>query len=246
MAIQVRCAHCGAVYQVPDDKAGQSGKCRCGELMQVPAKPAAQAAPARPAEVRRPAAPTLAEAAGHERAGPMVECRHCGMKTHEGMECEWCHQPLGTAPPVPTLHRPAGEQMHERVHERHSGAVPGIVVVVLVLIGLSLLAIPVLAVAMRGAMLGFAAAMGVPPQAGIANFVLAVAGVTWLLSLGLFIGILKRSPAAYWIYLVLQILALLGGFGLAIFVHRIPYLSLINLTIVRFWCMPNCKDWFGV
>lgn len=245
MAIQVRCSHCGAVYQVPDDKAGQSGKCRCGELMQVPAKPAAQAAPAGPAEVRRPA-PSLAEAAGHERAGPMVECRHCGMKTHEGTECEWCHQPLGTAAPVPKLHRPAGEQMRERVHERYSGAMPGIVAVVLFFMGLGLLAMPFVALAMRGAMLGATAALGIAPQAGFATPILVGVGIGWLLSLLLFIGILKRSPAAYWVYLVLQVLALLGGFALTILAHRIPFLSLINLTIVCYWCKQNCKDWFGV
>ena len=37
MAISVTCSECGATHNVPDDRAGQVGRCPCGATMAVPA-----------------------------------------------------------------------------------------------------------------------------------------------------------------------------------------------------------------
>ena len=33
--LRITCSECGATYEVPDDRAGQTGKCRCGNLIPV-------------------------------------------------------------------------------------------------------------------------------------------------------------------------------------------------------------------
>ena len=112
MAIAVVCPKCGKKYQVPENRAGQKGKCRCGSMIQVPrvAQPAASDDPSRKAAERQQAAIPPSETraqvpmAGQSRrkpvgpapASPSTESRPAGGPQN----------PPGTSPSTPPIEEP--------------------------------------------------------------------------------------------------------------------------------------------
>jgi len=40
MAIKIKCPECGTEYNVRDERAGQTGRCRCGNLISIPSEEA--------------------------------------------------------------------------------------------------------------------------------------------------------------------------------------------------------------
>jgi len=96
--IQFKCEHCGAAFNVPDEKAGKSGKCpKCGQIIHIPAMTSAQS-PATGDPVGEASAPPIAEAAqpaapAHEAKGPSPAVRALGW----GMAVVACLNAVGLA-----------------------------------------------------------------------------------------------------------------------------------------------------
>lgn len=56
MAIEIKCPKCSTVHQVPDERAGQTGRCKCGESIVIPSSPEESASPAAH-EAAKPSSP---------------------------------------------------------------------------------------------------------------------------------------------------------------------------------------------
>ena len=76
MTIHIQCPQCSATYEVSEDRAGQSGKCRCGALIPIPA---AHEAPSQSGSSQQtPEAPTGATLA--------LTCGKCGQVYNLGQD----------------------------------------------------------------------------------------------------------------------------------------------------------------
>ena len=248
MAIEVTCPACGRQFELADELAGKSGRCKCGEALQVPQEPA------------RPA------------TDDTVECRHCGMRSRSGAVCEWCRQPFAgpSKTPAPREH-PIGAPLvdHERGPETPA-PVAVTVIRILMLLGLIFGWLAVVAFMLLGLLASFmpadegfiaGAAIGI-----VGLFLGAVMGLTtWL-----WIALGRASNAAWWIYTVLLGLSLLfrpiqllililaastptsesvTGAEPAVLAMQIAFGVLqlaISMAVMVFWQQRDVKRWYGV
>jgi len=56
MAIEIKCPKCNTVHRAPDDRAGQTGRCKCGENIVIPSSPEQPTSPANH-EAAKPTSP---------------------------------------------------------------------------------------------------------------------------------------------------------------------------------------------
>lgn len=249
MAIEVVCPACGARHEVPDDRAGRTGRCGCGERLLVPV--------ATSTPVARPSALT-------------VECRHCGMQSRPGTHCEWCRQPFGL-PERPVYEQPFGHQPYDVGRGPESPApVPVVVIRILMLLSV-ICGWLVVAFCLLG---GLAISFMEIEYSGAVGAVLGVIG----LFVGLFVGLQtwlwyalgRASNAAWWIHTVLLGLKLVFG-PIAILVMILaantptevnvlgeePAMLAIRIAssivefavavvVMVFWQQHAVKRWYGV
>lgn len=102
MPIQVTCSHCGKTYQLPEARAGQTGKCQCGHLIRVPEAPESTRPDVPPPPAAPPPGPVLEDEV--PEAGE-VRCPSCGMVARQARVCEWCNATLVPDMPPPPLSR---------------------------------------------------------------------------------------------------------------------------------------------
>lgn len=235
MAIRVQCGQCGAVYNVPDERAGQVGRCRCGNSLSVPALPPSRAevgpSPGKvpPRYSRSPEEPRSVGTTRGQPAEQEVVCSECGMQSRPGAECEWCRAPFRA--PLPATRTAA----HTGRAARSLSDAPVVVRVVRVLWLLPLVVTGSVVLAIVVWPLWAGTSSGVQDPALLIVW-FSIMGGTWLVSLLLSAAIGRGHLAAWYVELVLLILGLVA----------FPVGTVLSGLILFFWLKPETRGWFGL
>jgi hypothetical protein len=116
MSIEVKCPQCGKSFTVPDEQAGQPGRCACGAAVVVPTPQASSQSTRSEAEAAAPAG--------------TVACPACGAANPPGYQtCGMCDAPAPGRGPS------AGSRPRAAAPRRRRGALIAIPVVLLLLLG---------------------------------------------------------------------------------------------------------------